>query len=130
MVSICGRCINESHVFVVVSGGFSGFCLWLDYHLRNGAVLQFRAIQRLGMDHVREEFYRLLKEALSQVLLNLRWFYLIYIVFGETRFLTATRFLFELDLFNSLCCFQVDGWKGSSETCFTWTCIAKAPASP
>jgi len=76
------RCINESHVFVVVSGGFSGFCLWLDYHLRNGAVLQFRAIQRLGMDHVREEFYRLFKEALSQVLLNLRWFYLLYIVFG------------------------------------------------
>ena len=85
MISIFCRCINESHVFVVVSGGFSGFCLWLDYHLRNGAVLQFRAIQRLGMDHVREEFYRLFKEALSQVLLNLRWFYLLYIVFGEIR---------------------------------------------
>merc|ERR1719262_2083527 len=56
------RCINEAHVFVVVSGGFSGFCLWLDYHLRNGAVLQFRAIQRLGMEHVRGEFSRLLRE--------------------------------------------------------------------
>jgi len=76
------RCINEAHVFVVVSGGFSGLCLWLDYHLRNGAVLQFRAIQQLGMEYVRGEFSRMLKDALYQVLLNLRWFYLLYLVFG------------------------------------------------
>jgi len=75
------RCINEPHVTVVVSGGFTGFALWLEAH-RVGSVLHFRAIDQRGVDHVRGEFGRMCREAVTQVLLNLRWFYLAYLLLG------------------------------------------------
>jgi len=77
------RCINEAHVFLVVSGAFSGFCIWWDYHLKSGNCLRFQAIQQLGLEQVQGQLYQLNKEAISQVLLNLRWYYILYLVLGS-----------------------------------------------
>ena len=76
------RCINEPHVFLVLSGCYSGFCIWWDYHLKHGNVLHFPAIQQLGIECIRGQLSPLLKDAFSQVVWNLRWFYIGYVVFG------------------------------------------------
>ena len=77
-------CINEAHVFLIVSGAYTGFRAWWKLHgPSNGNVLKFPLIQQSGNSLLRQRISgELLKEAFD-VGLSLRWFCFGYYILGQ-----------------------------------------------
>ena len=77
-------CINEAHVFLIVSGAYTGFRAWWKLHgTSNGNALKFPLIQQSGNSLLRQRIFgELLKEVLD-VGLSLRWYCLAYYLLGQ-----------------------------------------------
>ena len=82
------RRLNESHLFLVLSGVFSGACLWRDFHFGNRNLLVFEVIERKGWAQLRSAFKAIFRHSAINAALNLRWFVLAYVAFGRRIALT------------------------------------------
>ncbi len=76
-------CLNNNYLFVVCSGSFLGFCLWLEFNFQNGNVLDFPLILESGNAQLRSSFKHLMRASSVNVIYNIKWFYFIYFSLGN-----------------------------------------------
>ena len=78
------RCMNEAHVFLIMSGAYTGLRVWWKlYGPSNGNVLRFPLVQQSGNSLLRQRIVPdLIKEAM-EVGLNLHWFCILYYFLGQ-----------------------------------------------
>ena len=77
-------CINETHIFLIVSGAYTGFRAWWKLHgTSNGNALKFPLIQQSGNSLLRQRIFGGLLQEIFDVGISLRWLCLAYFVFGH-----------------------------------------------
>jgi nucleoporin NDC1 len=77
-------CVNESHVFLVMSGAYTGLRAWWKLHgPSNRNVLRFPLIQQSGNTLLRQRIFSELIKELFDAGLSLRWFCVLYYLLGQ-----------------------------------------------
>jgi len=76
-------CLNENHMFIVLSGVFTGAILWSRYHFSNSNLISFPAIYQNKSSQLRLRLPPLIWTSAVQSLLLLRWYFAIYFIFGQ-----------------------------------------------
>ena len=77
-------CINERHIFLIVSGIFTGICIW--WKLQgpcNGQVLRFPLIQLSGNTLLRQRVAGVLVKDMIDVAFSLHWYCILYYLLGR-----------------------------------------------
>lgn len=92
-------CLNEGHVFLVISGCYLGLCLWIDFHFRNGNVIEFPLLLlESGNAQLVRNIIPIVKSSSFQVVSDIKWFYFAYLVAGNSlikfRYLKIEEYLF------------------------------------
>lgn len=78
------RCLNQPHLFLVVSGAYTGLRLWWRFHgPSNGNLLRFPLVQLSGNSLLRQRISGLIKDSSIDVALGLRWYYVLYLLLGH-----------------------------------------------
>jgi hypothetical protein len=77
------RCLNEPHLFLVLSGMFVGITLWHSLHFKNGNLLSFSPISQHGSSQIRLKMWGICKSSLFTVANNFKWFFAMYIIYGK-----------------------------------------------
>ena len=92
------RCINEAHLFLILSGFYTGLRVWWKLHgPSNGNALRFSLIQQSGNSLLRQQIFgEFIKECSIEVASTLHWFCLLYYLFGQR----TEMFLADLVLVN------------------------------
>jgi hypothetical protein len=87
IISFLGqRCLNSPHVFLVMSGCFTSLSLWREFHFSNANVITFPMINQTGNAQLGRKMSTLIKDSVVKIVLNLRWFYGFYFIFGKWFF--------------------------------------------
>ena len=77
-------CVNESHVFMILSGAYTGLLVWWKLHgPSNGNALRFPLIQLSGNALLRQRIFSELTKEIFEIGLSLRWFCVLYYLIGQ-----------------------------------------------
>lgn len=95
------QCLNSPHVFLVLSGCHAGLTLWWDFHFKDGNVIQFPIIEQSGNAQLSRKLFGLVKDSVTSVLLNLQWFYGLYIFFFGSSLESTLSELLRINLYKS-----------------------------
>ena len=74
--------LNVPHIFLVLSGCYTGFTLWKDFHFKNKNVLQFPMIEQTGNSQLTRRMSKMINYSLVKVVLELKWFILFHFFIG------------------------------------------------
>ena len=77
------NCLNEPHLFLVLSGAYIGLSQWFNLHMKNGNLLTFPPIQMHGSSQLKLRIWTIVVKATTDAFWDLRWFYLFYFIYGE-----------------------------------------------
>jgi len=86
-------CLNENHMFLVLSGVLTGPVLWSRYHFCNANLISFPAIIQSKSSHLRLRLPGLVWSSSTQSLLLLRWYYVAYFLIGQLLLQPVTGLL-------------------------------------
>ena len=74
--------LNVPHIFIVMSGCYTGLMLWKEFHFNNKNVLDFPMIEQTGNSQLGRRLSKIIKKSLINVVLQIRWFLLFYFLMG------------------------------------------------
>lgn len=77
------RCLNDPHVFLVMSGLYFGLSHWFRLHVCHESLVTFPPVQLHGSTQIRLRFGAIAVRAFKACARDLRWFYLFYFAYGE-----------------------------------------------
>ncbi len=77
------KCLNVPHIFLVLSACFMSVSVWKDFHFGNQGHIQFPTIPQTGNAQLTRQLSSLIKTSFTNVCLNIRWFYGLYILTGH-----------------------------------------------
>ena len=76
------KCLNVPHVFLVLSGAFTGLALWRDFHYKNKNVLHFPMIEQTGNSQLGRRMSKMIHKSLIKVAKELRFFLVFHFFIG------------------------------------------------
>ena len=74
--------LNAPHVWLVMSGCFTALTMWKGFHFSNENLVQFPMISQTGNAQLSRQVSGLIKASFNNVVVNFKWFLLLYIIFG------------------------------------------------
>ena len=74
--------LNVPHIFLVLSGCYTGLSLWKEFHFNNKNVVQFPMIEQTGNSQLGRRISKMISKSFVQVVFQMRWFILFYFFIG------------------------------------------------
>ena len=75
--------LNAPHVWLVMSGCFTALTMWKGFHFSNENLVQFPMIAQTGNAQLSRQVSGLIKASFNNVVVNFKWFLLLYVIFGK-----------------------------------------------